>query len=168
MGARYAPKPVSADEVNTSFMLPPLSAVTPPLIAAAPMTGANAADAPRAVPMAGIKAGAKIATTGNTNGATALATFLMPFHRSLKKPYSGRPVAGFIVPIPPAACNMAASSGLMCANMVSPLRPCWAMPAICSGLTGPDSAAGAAATDCFVAESISPLTRPIAAMAVSS
>ena len=37
---------------------------------------------------------------------------------------SGRPVFGLIVPDPPNAFKSAASSGLMCARIVSPPRPC--------------------------------------------
>ena len=109
MGDRYVPRPVSAADVNTSLIDPPLSAVAPPAITAAPTTGASAAEAPRAVPMAGINAGAKIAMAGSAIGAMALATDLTPLHRSLKNPYSGRPVAGFMVPTPPMLCSTAAS-----------------------------------------------------------
>ena len=46
------------------------------------------------------------------------------------QPNSGRPVSGLMVPWPPIRLSISASNGLMCANIVSPLRPAnWTLPA---------------------------------------
>ena len=124
IGDKYAPAPANAAEVNTSFKSPPLANVMPALSAAAPTIPAVAELAPNHVPIAGIHAGAKIAIAGMIMGATFLTNFLNPRHRSLKNPYSGSPVTGFIVPDPPRLSNSCASSGVMCASTVSPPRPC--------------------------------------------
>ena len=55
-----------------------------------------------------------------TAPVTAFVTLLKAFFQ-----YSGSPVTGLIVPEPPMRLSMAASWGLMCARIVSPLRP-WA------------------------------------------
>ena len=112
--------------------VPPEARVTPALSAAVPTTAAVAPVAPNQAPIAGIAAGKNMATAGiitgaslRTRGCTVLVqTFLTPFHKSSNQPNSGKPVSGFSVPAPPAASSMAASSGLMCASMVSLPRPC--------------------------------------------
>ena len=120
MGAKYEPKPVSAAELNTSLIDPPLSAVTPPAMAAAPTTGASAALAPSAVPTMGINAGANMAMAGSAMGAMNLTTFLTPSQSFLNMLNSGKPVAGLMVPEPPCSYSICASSGVTCASMVSP------------------------------------------------
>ena len=124
MGVIKVVAPAKAADVSTSFKLPPDAKVTPALKAAAPTTGAKAALAPSQVPTAGIKVGKNMATAGMMIGAIFFTAFLKPRHRSLKKPNSGKPVSGLTVPDPPRAFSNAASSGVMCARMVSPPRPC--------------------------------------------
>ena len=125
IGVKYVLAPANAALVNTCFKLPPLANVTPALNAAAPTILAVAALAPNHVPIAGINVGTKIAIAGMIMGAILLTIFLKPFHRSLKKlPNSGRPVSGLIVPLPPRSFSSCASSGVMCARIVSSPRPC--------------------------------------------
>ena len=175
MGVRYEPRPVSAALFNTSLTLPPEIAVIPPLTTAAPTAPATAPDARPPVtkpPMAGKIAGAKIATAGRIIGATFLTTFLIPDQRSLKNPYSGKPVAGLMVPMPPMLLSMAASSELMCANWVSPTRPLAAVACNCSGLTGPATAppwgASSASDSTPCSASMAPAVLPKATIPVSS
>ena len=75
--------------------------------------GAMAALAPSAVPMAGISVGTNMATAGMIMGAIFFTSFLKPRHRSEKKPNSGKPVTGLVVPEPPRLSNNLASSGVM-------------------------------------------------------
>jgi hypothetical protein len=60
-----------------------------------------------------------------TNLPTVLpANFLMALPMRLKMfANSGNPVTGLMVPEPPRFFSMRASAGVMCASMVSPLRP---------------------------------------------
>ena len=112
--------------------VPPEAKVTPALSAAVPTTAAVAPVAPNQAPMAGIAAGKNMLTAGIITGASFLTigttvlfqTFFTPFHKSSSQPYSGRPVLGFSVPAPPRDSSSCASSGVMCARIVSPPRPC--------------------------------------------
>ena len=61
-------------------------------------------------------------TTLVTAFPTDLNTLPTDLNKLLKK-NSGKPVSGLIVPLPPLRRSNRASEGVMCANMVSPLRP---------------------------------------------
>ena len=112
-----------------SAKLPPPSAVTPAEARPAVIGRLNP-KGPRAMvsPMVAI-----ILPTGDEIMSFATLTTLftapliaLPILRKIppSEKNSGNPVAGLVVPDPPMVFNMAASSGLMCASMVSPLRPC--------------------------------------------
>ena len=116
-----------APAFSASRMLPPPNSVAPaeptkPLTAATPATD----DTPSIEAAAGPtkKPNATVVTIRPT---VLLAKLLMALPILLKillrEKYSRRPVAGFRVPAPPRFLSMRASAGVMCASMVSPLRP---------------------------------------------
>ena len=122
----------TAPAFRDSFRLPPPSSVVPAL-ATKPCPAATAAEPkppskPVAAPPVTAKSAAPITilpTVLLANFLTALPIFL---NAPLREKNSGSPVAGFIDPLPPLLRSMAASCGLMCASIVSPLRPSDAMP----------------------------------------
>ena len=158
--------PVSAPAVNApftpifseSFRLPPARRL-PPAPATKPLTAETAA---------GAVMFSRLATAGpaTMNNAAPimilptvlLANFLTARPIFLKTPFSeknsGNPVRGFIDPLPPRLRSRAASCGLICANIVSPLRPSDAIPPCAN----PCGAIGAAAAGLYVKMSSTLLT----------
>ena len=126
-------------DFKESLRLPPAPAVTRPA-AAAPATPAdNPIPAKPKAPGPRNAASATVAMIRPTELCRTLLTALpmllnaLPISRKRLK-YSGRPVAGLMVPAPPCCFKRSASFGEMCANMESPKRPCaaidWAALAI--------------------------------------
>ena len=135
----------TAPALSDSFRLPPASNVVP-APAAKPCPAATAAvpKLPNRAPEAG-PAIANNAAPIIILPTVLLANFLTALPIFLKAPFreknSGNPVIGFIDPLPPLLRSMAASCGLIWANIVSPLRPSDAIPPCAK----PSGAIGAAA-----------------------
>ena len=116
-----------APEIKASLSEPPPARVT------APEASAVVPALPRNAPMAVGPRTVASATVAMIRPMglfaiflTTLATDLKAFPMALKAFFmknSGRPVTGLIVPEPPRLRSSSASSGVMCASMLSPFRP---------------------------------------------
>ena len=125
------------------MLLNTLPAEAPNAPRLAPPVGTASSTAPtanRALPIGLLTTFLTVSTTAETVFLTTLVTLLTTFLSFFLRLYSRNPVIGLMVPAPPRDLSSAASSGLMCARIVSPLRP-WSCKNLAIGLsdTGPPS-----------------------------
>ena len=116
--AFFNPSPAKREEPALAVKPVMAAAATVPAVAPKAATAAGPKKKPTARPVTSLP------TVLLVKLLTALPTDLNALPTSLNKlKNSGIPVLGLIVPLPPLRRNIRASAGVMCANMVSPLRP---------------------------------------------